>query len=341
MSSDQDHSASEPMRLTVPESDAGSRLDVFLSAQIAEASRERVKRGISAGCAVVDGTPRKASFRVSAGQTVQFMLPPPAADGPEPEPLELSILHEDDAIAVVDKPPAMVVHPAKGHWSGTLASALVHHFQQLSEYGGPSRPGIVHRLDRDTSGVMVVAKTDVAHENLAAQFKNREVQKEYLAIVCGSPDRDRDVIDQPIGAHPSQREKMAIRAGHETSRSAETFYEVVERYRGFALIRALPKTGRTHQIRLHLAHIGCPVLCDKLYGGRARLSLSELRQITRLKQLGNNTADETMLLERQALHAHRLSLRHPTTNEQREFVAEMPQDLANLLLILQQSRESA
>ena len=180
--------ADGPLRFDVPESDTGSRLDVFLSRQLTDVSRERIKRGIAAASAKVDGTVRKASFKVTAGQAVEFTVPPPPSAGPEPEPIELAILHEDADIAVVDKPAGMVVHPAKGHWSGTLASALVHHFDQLSEYGGPSRPGIVHRLDRDTTGVIVVAKTDHAHEHLAAQFKNREVEKEYLALVSGLPD---------------------------------------------------------------------------------------------------------------------------------------------------------
>ena len=223
------------------------------------------------------------------------------------------------------------MHPAKGHWAGTLASALVHHFQELSQYGGPSRPGIVHRLDRDTSGVIVVAKTDLAHERLAAQFKDRKVQKEYLAIVTGNPDRDRDAINHPIGAHPTQREKMALRSDHETNRPAETFYEVQERYTGFALVKAFPKTGRTHQIRLHLASIGCPVLCDKLYGGRAQITMAELRQITRQKHLSPEIDGDTILLDRQALHAHRLTLTHPTSGEELEFSAEPPEDFQQAL----------
>ena len=190
------------------------------------------------------------------------------------------------AIVVVNKPAGMIVHPAKGHWEGTLASALAHHFGTLSGRGGPTRPGIVHRLDRDTSGVIVVAKNDQAHDALAAQFKSREVEKEYLAIVVGVPDRDRDVIDEPIGDHPTQREKKAIRREDPSARPAVTVYEVVERFAGYALVRALPKTGRTHQIRIHLAHIGYPVLCDRLYGGRA--IITELELIPRDK-IGQDT----------------------------------------------------
>src|SRR5690606_35940532 len=161
------------------------------------------------------------------------------------------------------KPPGMVVHPARGHWSGTMTSALQYHFDNLSEVGGAARPGIIHRLDRDTSGAIVIAKNDPTHMAIAMQFELRQVEKEYFAVVRGVPDLDRDIVDLPIGAHPHSREKMAIRRDHATSKAAQTFYEVQERFTpvGYATVKLLPKTGRTHQIRLHLAHIGCPVLC--------------------------------------------------------------------------------
>jgi 23S rRNA pseudouridine1911/1915/1917 synthase len=264
------------------------------------------------------------------------------------------VLEEDEVIAVVNKPAGMVVHPGRGHWSGTLASALAHHFNALSTTAGSTRPGIVHRLDRDTSGVLIVAKNDSAHEALAAQFKARTVEKEYLAIVVGGPDRDRDRIVGPIGAHPTQRTKMAIRAGHATSRDAETFFEVAERFAGFALVRAFPKTGRTHQIRLHLASIGCAVLCDRLYGGRARITRDELRKGAGFRVQGSESSDPSRsaatpeacapgaaesspVLARHALHAHRLSLNHPTTGERREFIAPLPEDMQNVLDLLRQA----
>jgi 23S rRNA pseudouridine1911/1915/1917 synthase len=323
----------------VPAEAAGQRLDVFLAQQIPQTSRVRIKRGIDSGTALVNGVPEKASLRIEAGQQIEFVLPPPPAVGPEPEPIPLDILYEDDEIAVVNKPPRMVVHPARGHWSGTLASALVHHFAQLSQHGGSIRPGIVHRLDRDTSGVIVIAKTDAAHINLGEQFQNRTVEKEYLAIVLGSPDRDRDIVDFPIANHPSHREKMALLADHSTSRPAQTFYEVVERFRGFALVRCFPKTGRTHQIRLHLTAIRCPVLCDKLYGGRARLTLEELRQMTRVKNLAGDLAPDSVVLDRQALHAHALRIHHPVTCETLEFRAELPADLEKVLKLLRESSQ--
>ena len=329
--------AAEKFHFVVPDEAAGQRLDVFLTARIPQTSRVRIRRGIDAGTTLVDGVAEKAALRIEAGQQIDFTLPPPPAVGPEPEPIPLDILYEDAAIAVVNKPPGMVVHPARGHWSGTLASALVHHFGQLSQHGGAIRPGIVHRLDRDTSGVMVIAKTDAAHINLSEQFQNRTVEKEYLAIVLGSPDRDRDIIDFPIANHPSHREKMALLANHSTSRPAQTFYEVAERFRGFALVRCFPKTGRTHQIRLHLESIRCPVLCDKLYGGRALLTLEELRNMTRVKHLAPAASPAVAVLDRQALHANVLRVTHPTTGEPLEFRAELPADLERVLMLLRES----
>jgi len=302
--------------------DAGRRLDAFLAEMLPQYSRAHLKRTIEAAAVLIDGRATKSAHRLKEGEIVSITLPELPREGPQPEDIPLDILYEDDHLAVVNKPPAMVVHPAKGHWSGTLAAALAFRFEQLSVVGGPTRPGIVHRLDRDTSGVIVVARSDSAHHALARQFADRTVEKEYFALVAGAPDRDRDVIDQPIAVHPHQREKMAIRAGHPTSRPAQTFYEVLERFPGYAAVKVLPKTGRTHQIRLHLAHIGCPVLCDPLYGGR--------RDITR-RQLRGAAADDAVLLDRTALHARRLRIRHPQTDEPMEFVAPLPADIAGVL----------
>jgi 23S rRNA pseudouridine1911/1915/1917 synthase len=193
-----------------------------------------------------------------------------------------------------------------------------------------SRPGIVHRLDRDTSGVLLVAKNDRAHGKLASQFEARTIEKSYLAIVAGRPIRDRDVIEEPIGEHPRHREKMAIRRNDPEARHAETFYEVVEAFDGFALVRAIPKTGRTHQIRLHLDHIGCPVLCDRLYGGRAVITRGEIRR---------QPDDETVLLDRQALHAQRLRFTHPETGQSIEIEAPLPADMTGVLDELRQWRK--
>jgi 23S rRNA pseudouridine1911/1915/1917 synthase len=327
---DEDPAEAEPLVLTVDMEEAGLRLDAFLARRLPKYSRVQLRKVIGAGGVRVNEQGTKVAHRLAPGDRVLVVLPPMNTAGPHPENIPLDILYEDEAIIAVNKPPGMVVHPARGHWSGTLASALSFHFQQLSKVGGETRPGIVHRLDRDTSGVMVVAKTDPMHFALAAQFENRTTEKEYFAITAGVPDRDRDRIEQSIGVHPHQREKMAIRAGHHTSRDATTFYEVVERFAGFAAVRVLPKTGRTHQIRVHLAHIGCPVLCDKLYGGRASITRAELKR----GQASFSTASDEMILARQALHALRIKLAHPATGEPIEFTAPLPADLQGVLDVL-------
>jgi 23S rRNA pseudouridine1911/1915/1917 synthase len=315
--------------LVVPEAMAGARLDWYLARQFPSHSRVVLRKLINAAGVKVDGARVKAAHKLRAGQRISVELPETAREGPRPENIPLDILYEDSQIAAINKPPGMVVHPGKGNWSGTLTAALQFHFNQLSGVGGPARPGIVHRLDRDTSGVIVVAKTDEAHLRLARQFETRAVEKEYFALCAGVPDRDRDAIDLPIGLHPHQREKMAIRRDHATSRAAQTFYEVIERFEGFSALRVLPKTGRTHQIRLHLANIGCPVLCDRLYGGRSRITRG---------QISRDPSDEEVLLERQALHARRLKIVHPTTGAPLEFIAPLPADIEAVLAALRQFR---
>lgn len=324
-----DELTSQERELIVSDELSGARLDWFLARQFPAYSRVLLRKVINAAAVQVDGRRAKAALKLRAGQRVTIALPDLAREGPRPENIPLDILHEDDAIAVINKPPGMVVHPGKGHWSGTLTAALQFHFDQLSTAGGPTRPGIVHRLDRDTSGVIVVAKTDLVHLRLAAQFEHRTVEKEYFAVCAGVPDRDRDTIDLPVGLHPHHREKMAVRRDHASSRHAQTFYEVAQRFDGFSAIFARPKTGRTHQIRLHLANIGCPVLCDRLYGGRAVITRGE---ITR------DASDATELLNRQALHARRLRILHPTTGEPIEFTAPLPSDIEAVLAALRQFR---
>jgi 23S rRNA pseudouridine1911/1915/1917 synthase len=306
------------------------RLDVFLAQQMPEFSRTFLRRLIDTDGVLVDGQRAKVAYRLHAGQRVRVESVDVPRTGPEPEDIPLDVLYEDEHIAAINKPAGMVVHPARGHWSGTLTAALAFHFKHLSSVGGPTRPGIVHRLDRDTSGVIVVAKSDAAHMRLAAQFEMRLAKKEYFAIVTGQPDRDRDQIDQPIGPHPHQREKMAVRRDHPDARDAVTFFEVVERFNRFATVRVTPRTGRTHQIRLHLLHVGHPVLCDRLYGGRAILTRGELT---------GDAADDEILLDRQALHAERLSLKHPISGAACEFVAPLPEDIQRTLEALRQVQE--
>ena len=307
----------EPTAIVVSVDEVGKRLDAFLVGHCPGVSRSQLRKQIDAGNVTVDAKRVKVAYRLVEGQTVEFCLANLPHDGPEPEDIPLDVLFEDEHFTAINKPAGMVVHPAKGHWAGTLTSALAFRFQSLSSVGGAHRPGIVHRLDRDTTGVIVVAKTDAAHVALAKQFELREVQKEYFAIVRGAPNRDRDLIDQPIGPHPYQREKMAIRRELASAREAQTFYEVQERYARISTIKLAPRTGRTHQVRLHLTHIGCPVLCDRLYGGHAQITRGELQQ----------SDDDTVLLDRQALHAWRLRLAHPISGEAMELEAPLPDDL--------------
>lgn len=318
-----------PIEIVVGESDNDVRLDWYLARQFPSYSRTHLRRAINAGAVEVDGRRPKASHRLSQGERVTIVLPELPRQGPEPEAIALSVVYEDDWLAAINKPPGMVVHPGRGHWSGTLAGAIQHHFGQLSSLGGPTRPGIVHRLDRDTSGIIVVAKNDRAHRRLADQFEARTVSKEYLAIVIGQPELDRDTIDLPIGQHPYQREKMAVRRDDPAARAASSFYEVVERFRGFALVRVVPRTGRTHQIRVHLASIGCPVLCDRYYGGRSRLTMGDLE---------GRPDDQTVVLDRQALHAFRLSLAHPQTGEPLRLEAPLADDLVQARAVLARIR---
>jgi 23S rRNA pseudouridine1911/1915/1917 synthase len=284
-----------------------------------------LRRAINAVGVKLDGRRVKASHHVQTGQQVSIVLPEVPRLGPLPEHIPLSVIYEDELLAVIDKPPGMVVHPGRGHWEGTLASALRYYFDTLSEAGGPTRPGIVHRLDRDTSGCILIAKDDITHHRLCDQFEHRTVEKTYLALVVGEPDHDRDWIDLPIGVHPYQREKMAVRHDHASSKPAQSFYEVIERLRGYSLVKITPKTGRTHQIRVHLASIGCPVLCDRFYGGRALLTVADL---------SGDPADATPLLERQALHAQKLVITHPGTGQRIEFEAPLPADMTRTLALL-------
>ena len=317
----------QEFQVTTAEED--ERLDSFLVKQFAKFSRVKLQRAIAADQVLIDGRPARSSTRIKAGQKITVLPLQTESEAPIGEKIELNILFEDEYLVAIDKPAGMVVHPAKGHWSGTLTSALAYHFEHLSSLGGPTRPGIVHRLDRDTSGVILIAKTDPSHLALSSQFADRTIEKEYFAIVTPGPDRDRDIIDQPIGAHPYQREKKAVRVGHSTSRAASTFYEVDQRFEGFAAVKVHPKTGRTHQIRVHLASIGSPVLCDPLYSGRANLTL---------RDLARQTKDDRVVLERSALHARRIKFLHPNSGQEMEIISSLPDDLQEALAAIRKYR---
>ncbi|MBI1899587.1 MAG: RluA family pseudouridine synthase [Planctomycetia bacterium] len=314
--------AHELIELRVEPHEDGCRLDFFLAQRLPRYSRVHLRKVINAALVKVDGKHPKAAQRLIPGQLVSLVLPDLPKLKLRPEDLPLEIVYEDEHIVVLNKAAGMIVHPGRGNPTGTLAGALQFHFDTLSTVAGPTRPGIVHRLDRDTSGVIVVAKTDVAHLDLSDQFERRAVEKEYFAIVVGRMDRDRDFIDAPIGPHPHQREKMAVRKEHPQSRDARTFYEVVKRYSGYSTVRLLPKTGRTHQIRVHLFSLGHPVLCDKLYGGRDRITLREIDP---------KAAEDGVLLSRQALHARRLKFTHPKTGQPMEFAVPVPADMQSVV----------
>jgi 23S rRNA pseudouridine1911/1915/1917 synthase len=320
--------------LTVQQKTAGMRLDQYLVQYFPEHSRSVVQKTIESGGVTVNGGPTKASYRVRLHDHVQVMVPAPTHPAPVPEDIPLEILYEDDYLALVNKPYAMVVHPAKGHWSGTLVNALAFHFgHQLSNLNGDYRPGIVHRLDRDTSGVILIAKEETTHRELSMQFETRKVFKEYLAITQGVLDRDSDYIEKRIGHHPHDRVKMIATDDETTGKEACTYYEVLERFRGYTLVRCQPRTGRTHQIRVHLASAGAPVLADKIYSGRDSFRMSDL-------VAGLDTTSDEVLLPRQALHAVRLRIFHPVKKEVIAVEAPLPPDFAKTLSALRQHRPS-
>jgi 23S rRNA pseudouridine1911/1915/1917 synthase len=314
-------------QVTVEAAEAGERLDRVLAAHVTALSRTRLKALVLAGrVAIGSRTIRDPGHRVNAGDRITVAVPPPEPAAPEAENIPLAIVYEDDDLIIIDKPKGLVVHPAAGNRSGTLVNALIAHCgASLSGIGGVKRPGIVHRLDKDTTGLMVVAKNDRAHRALAAQFADHgrtgPLQRGYLAFVWGVPERPRGTIDKPLGRHPQARERMAVRPG---GREAVTHYEVLERYAGTdgkpvaSLIDCRLETGRTHQIRVHLAAIGHPLLGDDTYGAGYRTKAALLPEKARQALQG---------LGRQALHAYLLGLGHPVTGQQLVYRSALPPDL--------------
>jgi 23S rRNA pseudouridine1911/1915/1917 synthase len=281
-------------------------------------SRTRLKQSIEDGDVLVSGrTATKGSYKLRAGEQVELELPAPPSCDFTPEDIPLDIIYEDDALVVLNKPAGLVVHPAAGVPSGTLANALAFHFQKLSTHAGATRPGIVHRLDRDTSGLMVVAKTASAHEHLSGQFRAREVFKSYVALAHGRVREESGRIEEPLARDPRTRTRMAVVRG---GRPALSLYRVRRAYERFTLLDVQIKTGRTHQIRVHLAHLKHPVVGDKVYNGGRDTTVADVRVRAAIRTLG-----------RQFLHAEQLGFRHPQTGENLRFQAPLPVELSRLL----------
>lgn len=316
----QPSSDNELVSIEVAEVDAGARLDAYLATHIEGWSRARLQRLIDAGDVLVNSKLAKASYKVSANDEIEVELTPPPESNFTPEDIPLDIIFEDDYIIVINKPPGLVVHPAAGIYSGTLANGLAFHFQQLS-HSASQRPGIVHRLDKDTSGLLVIAKTESAHENLADQFRAREVFKNYSALVYGVVKSETGRVEQPIARDPRNRTRMAIVPG---GRGALTLYRVKRSYAAFTLLDVELKTGRTHQIRVHLASLKHPVVGDDVYGAGRENNVQDVQLRARIRKLG-----------RHFLHAETLGFRHPKTGAQLSFTAPLPAPLAEFLDLLE------
>jgi 23S rRNA pseudouridine1911/1915/1917 synthase len=315
--------------LDVTEKYQGRRIDQFLSETDPNFSRSQAKKLIEAGNVLLNQNPTKPSAHLKAGDKVSGTFPQLEPLSLKPEPIPVTILYEDSSIMVINKSPGMVVHPAYGNPSGTLVNALLYHCKDLGGINGVLRPGIVHRLDKDTSGVIVVAKDDEAYRQLTKQFKNRTVEKVYWAIVYGKFHQEQGVIDSPIGRHPTERKRMSTRT--KRGRTAITRWKVMDRLDGFTLLEIFPQTGRTHQIRVHLSSAGHPLLGDPLYGRKGRPGTIRdplLKECVRK-------------MNRQALHAYRLGFNHPRTGERVGFVAPIPEDMSNVLSFLRKQESKS
>ena len=304
--------------------EAGARLDRWLAGRLGAVSRTRIQAAIEMGSVLVDGRPARAARRLKAGERVEASVPPPAPEVLEPERVPLVIVHEDSDLLVVDKPAGMVTHPGAGQPSGTLAAAALAHVPEMGGVGGPRRPGIVHRLDKGTSGLIVLARTQRAYDALVGQLARRQVTRRYLCVVHGAVTRDEGTVDLPIGRDPRSRVKMAV-ARQGRGKRAVTHYRVLERLRGFSCLECRLETGRTHQIRVHLAALGHPVVGDETYGARRRPAPAG----------GPPGLDEAVAaLDGVALHAAGLAFGHPATGERVEFAAPLPERIERVLRCL-------
>ena len=316
----------EALAYKVESTDVDQRLDTYLASHIPGWSRARLQRLIESEDVLVNGKPSKPAYKLRLNDEIEVELIAPDAKHWEPEDIPIEIVYEDESLLVVNKPAGLVVHPAAGIQSGTLVNALAFHFTQLPQGSNASRPGIVHRLDRDTSGLLVVAKTEAALEHLADQFRDRTVDKSYVALVHGRFDEDSGRIDQPLARDPANRTRMAVVRG---GRSALTLYKVRRRYDRLTLLDVDLKTGRTHQIRVHLAWAKHPVVSDETYGGGRDNSIQSTKLRAAIRNLG-----------RQFLHAEKLRFTHPVTNESMQFEAGLPSELQSFLALLEAEESS-
>lgn len=319
------------VRLRIRRRLPGRRLDKYLHGRFPRLSRTTIQRLIREGSITVNTLPTKCSYEMCDGDLIELTIPPPEPREIIPENIPLEIIYEDEHMLAINKSANIICHPAHGAQTGTLANALAYYADHLSRGGDPFRPGIVHRLDKNTTGVMLVAKSDEAHWRLSMQFERRTIQKTYVAVVERELQLDSDVIDAPIGVHPVVREKFAVQIKSnsiDVSKDAVTYYEIAERFRGYSLVRLKPKTGRTHQLRVHMSYIKHPIVGDTMYGGRY---LSEA-------DLTGGYGSPKPLTAQQALHAWRIEFRHPITEKDMQLEAPFPPGFARLVELLRKHR---
>jgi len=327
------------IQLVIKHKYSSKRIDKYLVSRLQDYSRSSIQRLIKEEAVKVNNNAVKSNYEIKLNDAISIQLPTKSDDHITPEDIPLDVIYEDEYLMVLNKSPDMVVHPACGHAGGTLVNALAFHCNNLSALNGPLRPGIVHRLDRDTSGAILVVKDEKVHKHLALQFEERTIKKEYLAVVNGEPELDSDKIDLPIGRDKRDRKKMAIR--HDIGKNAVSTFEVIERFPGYTLVRVILETGRTHQIRVHMKTIGHPVIADSEYGNSDACYIEDLMRpvsnkgihgLAKMTELCNNTSDP--IIERQALHAYKIGFTHPVYIKAMEFTAEIPKDMHNLITTL-------
>ncbi|MBN1764228.1 MAG: RluA family pseudouridine synthase [Sedimentisphaerales bacterium] len=337
-SAEQEEDGAQHASVTINRMLPDRRIDKYLKHRFPDFSRNLIQHLIKEEGVTVNGKAVKCSYQLQPRDKVDIILPPLPTNEIPPEDIPLNIIYEDEYLLVINKQANLIVHPARGNRAGTLVNGLVFYSDSLSQVNGQFRPGIVHRLDRNTTGVIVVAKTDTAHWRLAHQFEYRLTQKVYLAVVHGTMDLDADVISLPMGKHPTAREKFCIRP--ESGKHAITTYKVQKQYRGYALVQLMPKTGRTHQLRVHMSTIKHPVVADIMYGGKL-MTLEQLANGSPLPtpgEPGSELHPDQFVIDRHALHAAELFIRHPISGKQMHLQAPLPNDMDLLISLLNRYR---